>query len=374
MPQPDPDPRPEPTPASDAAKTAPPNAATGDADKPASLYDRIWRAADVYRDDQNPVLQRLRFTGRFQLDYARVAREDFEDWVIRRFRLGGEATLFRELTLHGEVDLQPQEREVYQRLTGAYLAWSRNEHLTVTVGKHSARFTLDGSTSSTELLAIDRANLANNLWFPQEYFPGVSVSGRANGWRYALGVFSSGSATPEFGRFDGGEFVLTTLGYDFPGKSRRTLTINYVHNEPHRNNTFTRALSDVMSLNFVLEDGRWGLRGDVSGALGYGGQSDLWGAMLMPSFKLTPALQAVARFTWVASRDPNGVRFARYENQVVSGRGDAYGEVYLGLNWYLYGHKLKLQTGAQYADMRDRAGDGGAYSGWAWTSGLRIAW
>ena len=82
----------------------------------------------------------------------------------------------------------------------------------------------------------------------------------------------------------------------------------------------------------------------------------------------------MARYTWIKSRDDNGVRFARYEDQVVLGRGDEYNEIYLGLNYYFYGHKLKLQTGVQYADMRDQANDGGDYSGWAWTTGLRLSW
>ena len=48
----------------------------------------------------------------------------------------------------------------------------------ITVGKHSVPFTQEGATSSRELLTIDRSNLANNIWFGQEYMPGVSVSGR----------------------------------------------------------------------------------------------------------------------------------------------------------------------------------------------------
>jgi phosphate-selective porin OprO/OprP len=58
----------------------------------------------------------------------------------------------------------------------------------------------------------------------------------------------------------------------------------------------------------------------------------------------------------------------------VSGRGDPYNELYLGANYFLYGHQLKLQTGLQMAHMRDRANDGGAYSGVSWTTGLRIGW
>ena len=47
--------------------------------------------------------------------------------------------------------------------------------LALTVGKQSLPFTQEGATSSKELITIDRSNLANNIWFSQEYMPGVSV-------------------------------------------------------------------------------------------------------------------------------------------------------------------------------------------------------
>ena len=74
------------------------------------------------------------------------------------------------------------------------------------------------------------------------------------------------------------------------------------------------------------------------------------------------------------SDDPNGVQLATYENRVVTGRGDEYNELYAGANYYFYGHKLKLQSGVQVADMNDRANDGGAYSGVSWTTGIRVGW
>jgi phosphate-selective porin OprO/OprP len=353
----------------------PPDSAT--TPKATSVYDRIWGYTEWYRNDDHPVIQSFRFTGRFQLDYALVDQDDFDDLVIRRFRLGGKATVFQHFTLHAEVDLQPENDPVYQRLTDAYVSWSRNEAFEITLGKHSAPFTLDGTTSSKELLAVDRANLANNLWFPQEYFPGISVAGQPGKWLYHLGLYSSGSATPEFGHFDGSVFVLSTIGHDFAEQlkvKKAVLAVNYVHNEEDADNTFTRSLGDVGSVNFSFDAGSWGFRTDLSGGLGYRGQSDLWGVMLMPYYNLTSKLQAVARYTRLESCDDNGVRFGRYEDQVISGRGDEYNEFYLGLNYYFYKHKLKLQTGVQYADMQDRANDGGDYSGWAWTTALRVGW
>jgi phosphate-selective porin OprO/OprP len=255
--------------------------------------------------------------------------------------------------------------------------WTKNPQIVVTVGKQSAPFTLDGATSSRELLTIDRSNLANNIWFPQEYLPGVSLSGRKAPWVYRVGLYSSGEMNREFGEFNGGTSTLGVIGYDFASDlnvKEALLTGNYVYQNPDENNTFTRQLEHIASINFRFEDTKWGVRADLSTAAGYLGQSDMWAFQGMPFFNITPKLQVVGRYTFIDSDEPNGIRLATYESRVVSGRGDEYNEFYAGVNYYFYGHRLKLQSGVQLADMNDRANDGGEYSGSAWTTGLRVGW
>ena len=346
-----------------------------------SIYDKIWQEfTTVYDDSSNPVVQRVLFSGRFQHDFATIGADqgDHDEWNTRRLRLGPRVTLFRTFTLHVEAELNPQEMDpLYMRLTDAYLQWSKNARFVVTGGKQGIPYTMDGATSSKDLIAIDRSNLTNNIWFPQEYLPGLSVSGRVAPWMYRAGVYSAGSANKEFGEFDGSTATLAVVGYDFAkslGVKEALLAANYVHQNEDVNNTFTRQLQNILSVNFRLEHDRWGVRSDVSTATGYLRQSDLWGVMTMPYFNITDKFQLVGRYTFLESDDPNGVQLATYENRVVSGRGDEYNELYLGANYFFYGHRLKLQSGVQLADMNDRANDGGAYSGVSWTTGIRVGW
>ena len=177
----------------------------------------------------------------------------------------------------------------------------------------------------------------------------------------------------EFGEFNGSLFTLASIGRDFAARfdaKEALLTANYVYQNPDPANTFTRQLHHLVSVNFKFEDDKWGARTDFSSAAGYLGQSDLWGVMVMPFYNVTPKLQIVGRETFLKSSDPNGVRLATYESRVVGGRGDRYQEIYLGANYYFYGHKLKLQSGAQWADMNDNQNDGGTFSGFAWTTGF----
>ena len=364
-----------------ASAATPPAAQAPAAKEQPSIYDRIW--ADFtqwYRNDKNPVVQQVLFTGRFHHDFATVSADegDHDESNIRRVRFGPRVTLFRKFLLHAEVEVNPQEREpLYMRFTDAYLQWNKSSALVMTFGKHAAPFTNEGATSSKELLTIDRGMIGQNIWFPQEYMPGVSVSGRVAPWNYRFGVYSSGAMNREFGEFSGDYFTLALVGYDFAKQlsvKEAVLTGNYLYQHPDTDNTFTRQLEHIMSMHLRLEADKWGVRTDLSNAQGYLGQSDMWGAMAMPFYNITPKLQAVARYTYMDSEGPNGIRPTGYEARVVPGRGDEYNELYLGANYYFYGHRLKVQSGVQWADMNDRANDGGEYSGVSWTTGIRVGW
>ena len=356
-------------------------AQTAAAKKEPSAYDKLWGSfTEWYADDTNPVVQRVLLSGRFHYDLATIDSDqgDLERSNIRRLRIGPRITLYRKYTLHAEVELDPQRHNpFYVRFTDFYLMWTQSPRVVLTVGRQSAPFTLDGATSSRELLTIDRSNLANNIWFPQEYLPGVSLSGRRAPWVYRAALYSSGAANREFGEFSGGIVKLGVLGYDFApklGVREALLTGNYVHQNPDRDNTFTRQLEHIGSINFRFEDTKWGARADLSKAAGYLGQSDMWAFQGMPFVNVTSKFQVVGRYTFIESDAPDGIRLATYESRVVPGRGDEYNELYLGANYYFYGHRLKLQSGVQFADMKDRANNGGAYSGVAWTTGLRVGW
>lgn len=353
--------------------------ATQDGKTP-SVYDRIWRITRLYQNDQNPIVQNVVLSGRLQFDFIRVRADQgpFDDWNIRRFRFGAKATLFRHVTLHSEAELNPQERDpFYLRLTDTNVQWSRSPGLRLTVGKHSAPFTMDGQTSSKELLTIDRNNLTNNLWFSQEYVPGVSASGKRSAWSYQVGVYSGGRRNREFGEFDGSAFVLTRLGYDVAerlGVRKAELVGAYVYQDPHLNNTFTARFQHIGSVTFDLETGAWGLRADVTGTDGALGQGSVLGVMAMPYYNVTEHAQVVGRYTFMTSPADNAIRLATYERSVVGGRGDRYNEFYVGFNYFFYGHKLKMQAGVTVADLRDRANDGGAYAGTSGVLALRTSW
>lgn len=348
------------------------------AEKEESIYDKLWKIPVLYSNPDGVFIQEFRFVGRLNLDYYNLNSSlgwD-QDWVVRRLRVGAKVKFLKDFLLHVEVDLQPQTPDpLYSRLTDAALTWAPCEAFQLSAGKLSVGFGLDGATSSNELLTTERSNLSNNLWFPTQYMSGVSVAGKAKGWQWQGGVYSGGTTSPEFGNFDAGNFGVLSVGYDFSkklGVKKALLRADYVYNDPNPESNATRPFEQIGALVFQLDAERWGVSAEVTGGLGYGTQSNAAGFGLMPWVMLTDKLQLVARYNFIASEDPRGIRFNRYDNVLATGRGDQYQDVYVGLNYYLYGHKLKLQTGWQYTDMQDSSNTGGAYNGWSWLTGLRI--
>jgi phosphate-selective porin OprO/OprP len=330
------------------------------------------------------VLQKLALTGRLQLDAPVYDsnRGNHDDFVVRRFRAGGKSRWFSDFVLHAEADIDVDcnkgedcDQDEYEGLTDAYLGWDRFESFSFKIGKVSAPFTLDGATSSKNLITLERNNVTQNLWFPVEYHAGATVEGRASAWRYRVGGFSSSTDT-EFGSFDGGFFLLFSLENDLSERfdvPEFRIAMDYVYNEKDADNV-TRELSHVLSIRAQFDSGTWGFRSDLSGGLGYGDQNDLVGLALVPFYHISEMFQIVGRYTHLSSSGRKGVRFSRYDDRIDSERGGQYDEGFVGLNWFLYGHRLKLQTGVKYAVMSERPGEVGTYRGWGWTTGLRLGW
>ena len=242
------------------------------------------------------------------------------------------------------------------------------------VGKQFAGFTLDGATSSKKLLTLERSVVADNIWFTQEYFTGVSASGTIDGWNYNLGGFSADGGN-EFGATDSGWFTLISLGRDV--SENTALRVDYVHNDPnYTGDVGTKKLTDVLSIVSQSEFGPWELHTDLSYALGDDaqGQSDIFGLQVMPVYNFSETWQGVFRYSMVHCTDGPGASLGRYPKKQLSGsKYEDIQDFFLGVNCYLYGHKLKWQTGLEYTIAQNNS-TGDDYNGWGITSGIRLSW
>ena len=344
-----------------------------------SAYDSAWNRVVFYDEPNSNTLKKFAFTGRLQGDYYNFDSSDWgsdSDFSWRRFRVGFKASFFDGLTLHSEADMSLNDpAPLYKKLTDSNLAWASPSGMTIKVGRQSAPFTLDGATSSKKLYTLERSKISGNLGFPKEYFPGITFSGKRNNWEYLAVLFSSDHG-PEFEEaFDYGRFALFSVGYNFKenlGMDNALVRLDYVNQEQDLTNK-TPDHKNVASLVAKFEKGDFHLWTDLSLSDGFGSQNDLIGLQLMPFYDITDRTQVVFRYTYLKSSGGDSIRLSKYEKGLFGIKGNEASEMFLGINHYLYGHKLKWQNGIQYTEMDSPSGNGG-YDGWGFTSGIRISW
>lgn len=365
-------------------------------DPAGSVYDRIWGMATLYKDETNPLLQEFAVQGQLQTQYAYGSDDtghfgsgDMSDscrWgdvEVRRFRLGLRARMWHSLKFHSLVDLNPDfSPTFYKGIAEMYLTYSRGDAFAFSVGKAELKFTREQEISSKEILTFERSQLVNQFYGGELTGAWVSGKGIAGGLLYELGVYGN-DRHDEWTDFDGGAMILGKVGYNYTSSTPFDLAqveLHYLHNTDPGWSEGAGGLAspkygDCVAVSNDLTEGRFALMTEAFWGDGEVGRPDVFGVSVMPSWSLTKELQAVGLFELAWSGGDNGVFLpTRYEAKSPGAgdkAGDMLGSAYLGLNWYLYGHKLKLMSGVKYTYL-DGGPGGGDFDGWSGWMGLRL--
>ncbi len=352
---------------------------TGTPDEQSNPYlDYLWGMPIIYSNSDNPVVQEVSFFGLYQLEsYVLESTAGKASGLeARRARLGLRGSFFQNFVLGGNFNLKTDGQRNHldvNAIDTLTLAWCPNDNFQILLGKQKAGFSYEYNTSSSRLLTLERSLLVNQLSPTKS--PGLALETKQGHNSYQIGAYSGG----DLGDPISGAMALFRMGHDLSGKlqvEKAGLQAYYLHNSgvdsqnaaPYRNS---------FSLSMDLQEGRASNLIQTFYAHGYDEVGTVWGATLMPAwFIYHDKLQIVLRYQYAGSSDANGLRLQKhYQLQVPNLAnyefGDRYQAGYLGLNWYLYGNKLKVMTGLEYGDMESGTG-GGEYSGWTWFSGLRL--
>ncbi|MEI6674713.1 MAG: porin [Verrucomicrobiota bacterium] len=385
-----------------------------------TTYDKLWSLFSLYKDESNPILQEFNLQGRLQVQYADGHNDnghfDIEDYKnsgrqeavwgdhleARRAYFGFKTKWFQNWKVEGQIDVDTDGLDglhgghtLYKDIYDLYVTYAPSDAFNASLGKREIKFSREQEISSVEILTFERSMLTNAL-HPGN-LTGVWVNGKGiqEHWLYELGAYGNDQVR-EFSNFDGGTILTGKIGYDYAsqaGLDWAIASLRYMHNtapgfkssniDPNYAAPTTPAFSDCVALTNDLIQGRFGLTTDILYGVGYHGhadqagktvtinQSNVYGINLIPSYFIADGLQLVGRLQYAASTDPNGVSLpSRYESSAPSKdkKGNTYTSVYAGLNYYLYGHKLKLMNGIEYSHL-----GGGDYDGYTFLSGLRFA-
>jgi len=325
-----------------------------------SLKERFENLGLIYKDKKNPGLQELWVLGRYHGHYHDNDGSHGQDsgFESRRVRLGFQATMFDRLTVHAQAISGSDFEPAYNGFTELWVRWQFADSLNLTVGQQKHRFTHDRNVSSRYMSFMERSMFTNMMGL--DYTPAVTLSGRIDKLDYYAGVFSNSAGTDmwqSFTELDSGSSFLAAVTYDlghFLGAETASFYGGYLHSEAHANATNLTRFDDALAGALIFTDGPAAFVAELTAGFG-GARGDAIGLNLQPSYFLTDTLEVVSRYQIASSSQATGLSSQRrYERLAGMGNGDAYQAVYLGLNHYIAGHRLKLLTGMEYARMNQR--------------------
>ncbi len=225
------------------------------------------------------------------------------------------------------------------------------------VGQQKHRFTHDRNVSSRYINYLERSMLTN--MFAADYTPAVTVSGRNQRWSWYGGVFANKTSRDMEDAFtnpDSGYSLLATVTRDIgdyiPADSA-FLNVSFVHGDANENATNLDHFEQGLASALILTQGPVSLVTEVTAGLG-ADDGDALGLNLQPGVFITRRVQAVGRYQLAGSNEDSGLHAQRrYERLAGLDRGDLYQAGYVGLNFHLAQHRVKLMTGIEYATLGD---------------------
>lgn len=358
------------------------------------VFDKIWGYSTLYKDDLNPILQEFKLRGRYQGQYWDVDAEqgsqsDFED---RRSRFGFDAKLFeKEVELRADFQSNDGFRDVYDGLVDAYLKWKPTKNLSFTVGKTKPLIgQYDWLESTNTQPTFERSQIFNQLGINRA--TALTAEGNVDAFSWRAGVYSNdtpsntndASKVPTgslsdgaFGDLNGGFAYSLGVGYDFKhilNVEKADLRLDWLHSDRELTDLVLNKYDDIVSTTFSLKEGYAAVVFESYYATGGDGtNSDVFGFFIQPTYDIIPKrLQLVGRYSFATSEEPLGVvSQKRYEATVAAGAGDEYHAFYGGVQYFIYGDKLKLMAGAEWAQLENESVE--TYDGVTLLTGLRFS-
>jgi hypothetical protein len=342
-------------------------------EKPFDLAAKTENLGRLYKNDQNETIQELWFLGRYHGQYhwteANTGETDY--YETRRFRLGAQAKMFRKLTLHAQMVSGANIDPFYNGFTELFASWAFMPEFTLTVGQQKNRFTHDRITSSRYLNYLERSLITNQ--FNVEYTPGLVASGKIDKASYYTGVFTNYSDRDmgeTFTAFDSGWSYIASGYYDL-GKAWGLDSVNiagqYIHSDANQNANYMNRFDNGVSGSLIMIKGRTSLIAELTAGIG-SDQGNATGLTLSPTYFITPKWQIATRYQLAGSNNEQGLSpQKRYEKPSDFVNGDRYQAGYVGLNYYIAKHRLKLMNGIEYSNLSGQ-------EAWTASSMIRLYW
>lgn len=334
-----------------------------------------------YDNEENFWLQKAKLGGilQYQMAWIHSSQEsDFAD-EFRRLRLGGRLDFARHFQLRGSWNISPYFDPVYESTSQIFVQWSpygnskkQMGKFSVSLGKMKPGFSREYGTSAKKLRVLERSLLSAQIQ-PRKSV-GVRLSQTQGSWGYQVSLFS-GEKRSNWAELQNKWLFLAEL--DWQPNEILEFQFQYMaaHASRGRGTKPVHGVSLSGAVNEKYQAGRFALEWECLGLLHGANGGNACSFLITPRWQITKQWELIARYQFAFSRQEAGLRLnKRYQRIAAPRKSDQYGStyqaLYLGINYYHFGHKLKWMNGVEWARLGRR--NSNSLESISITTGVRI--
>jgi hypothetical protein len=329
--------------------------------------------APVFVGVKGGAVEGIKLTGRLHFQYDNFDNDGDEDrdrFSFRRVYLGAEAKLHDDF--YGKVIANFGGDDGEVDIDKAVVGWKYEKFANFEAGYTKVPFGYYETTSSSKIKTIERS-IANRLFIEGD---GLGFGARQTGL-FAKGDLGAGFAykaavvsaqksnnrnddTPKSDEQDGyGGFGRLQWKSDKTDNGQMLVgaDIGYMQDGSLNANGDGDLLAYGLHANYSIGDfnlSAEGLFGSIEDNVKAGGDSDVFGLTVQPSYQINDKWELVASYTY---SDADGSYLLEADDTMrKSGIKDRFDEVtsyYIGFNYYIIGNDLKLSGGFEHAEYED---------------------
>lgn len=271
-------------------------------------------------------------------------------------------------------------------LNGTYTA----KPVDISVGKMKPAITSEYKTSSSAIITVERSVLVNQLRPETNWGIQFKNSDKKDkiGWLFGTYLNAEGGGKRgdelEFNSEDNA-FVMGSLSYDTSGviTKKGRVWLDYIHNftdyigdEKYPAYGNERAYKgpgarDIAALSWDMEQNRFSMVTELMAGFSIANAptseaKNLYGLVLMPSYKFSPNWEGVFRYQYATGKDAIKVE-KRYATTTTTSTkyADSLHAFYLGLNYYIDSknpNMAKIMAGIEYSNYKNDKGHDQKYA------------
>lgn len=377
--------------------------------------ERWKELGTLYSNEEDPLIQELKFIGRFHYQYGLVDGEqggneiNYETAELRRFRAGFTTKFLQYWDLYAESEISDDQRPRGADLDIRFQhMWQLKLHvdlkkaldlnnvdgLKLGLGSREINMSYEWVTSSKRIKTVERSAIANKIWAYNSEFAnptGVWLITEKQPITWTFGVFST-TQDDWLAPFSDGQLYYGNVHWDVEETSEDRETdvrwTMFIQDVSAGDEVLAGGLDWATALSLQRKRGAWELQ--LEAIFGNNGdqtnsdrEGDFWGLVVMPSHWIVDnSLEAVFKYQYQGSNEDEGIRLnSRYVRRagardgfpsLTNGRGDEHHSFYMGLNKLICSHHHKIMAGVEYDDLLQN--DNELFDSWSAFVAYRTYW